>query len=193
MGHPAARLLTYPEYLALERDLDVRHEYLDGQVVAMAGGTLEHSALCLAVAGELRTRMGRGPCRPFESNARVRVLATGLATYPDVSVVCGPPQRDPQDADAIANPTVLVEVLSPSTAAWDRGEKWWHYKQIPSLREYVLVSSDRERIEVFRRSDADAWIWLDHGPGDAVTLASVDVTLDVDAVYEHWRALRAGT
>lgn len=177
--------MTYAEYLALERSADVKHEYVNGRVFAMAGGTPEHARLAGAVIGDLRTALRGKPCVPFSSDLRVRVAATGRATYPDVTVVCGALVPDPNDADAVQNPTVLVEVLSDTTESDDRGDKWAHYQRITALREYVLVSQKSARIEVFTRdaTDASVWHYRDHGPGARLTLASIGVTLDVDAIY----------
>ena len=105
----------------------------------------------------LFAQLREGRCRAYGSDLRVRVSATGLATYPDVTVVCGPREVDPEDPNSVINPTLLVEVLSPSTEAYDRDEKFAHYKRIPSLRQYVLVSHDERRVEVWTRDAAGAW------------------------------------
>ena len=115
--------MTYAEYLAAEAVAEARHEFLNGEVREMAGGTIEHGALALAVAGELRAALRGKPCRAFSSDVRVRIPETDLATYPDLSIVCGQLETAPDDKDAITNPIVLVEVLSDSTEAYDRGAK----------------------------------------------------------------------
>lgn len=175
--------MTYAEYLAAERVSAEKHEYLRGEVFAMAGGTIEHGRLAAAVAGELGVALRGRRCVPFSSDVRIRVLATDRSTYPDVSVVCGSLERAPDDSEAITNPTVLVEVLSDSTEADDRGEKFAHYRRIPSLREYVLVSQRAQRIEVFHRAAGGSWTLSEAGPGEALRLESVDVVLSVDSVY----------
>jgi len=143
---------SYDEYLAYERDCERKHEYDDGQILAMAGGSLRHSALAARLGIVLGSRLPSS-CILLQSDARVRVLATGRATYPDVSMVCGPIEKDPADpkGETLANPTLIIEVLSPSTEHNDRGEKWWHYQQIPSLQEYVLISQFAPCIERYRR------------------------------------------
>ena len=113
----------------------------------------------------------------------MRIPETGLSTYPDLSVVCGELETAPDDKDAITNPILLVEVLSDSTEAYDRGAKWAHYRRIPSLREYVLVSQGEPRVEVFRRIEAGRWELLEARPGETIELASLGVRLDVAAVY----------
>lgn len=184
MGEAAPqRRIDYDEYLAIERETDRRHEWLDGAVYAMAGGTLEHGALAAAVAGELRAlTLGCG-CQVFSSDAKVRVTATGLATYPDASVVCGRIERDPADRNAMTNPAVLVEVLSDGTEAYDRGDKFDHYRRIPSLRDYVLVSQHKPQIEVYSRDPGGRWVLSVAGAGGSVPLTAMNGALHVDRVY----------
>ena len=177
--------MTYAEYLAAEAVTEVRHEYLNGEVWAMAGGTPQHSALAAAVILELGTALRGKPCRLFTSDLRVRVLETDLSTYPDVSIVCGQLETAPADKEAITNPIVLVEVLSDSTEAYDRGAKAAHYRRIPSLREYVLVSQAEPRIEIQRRTEGGRWELLEARAGEAIELASIGARLDVSAVYAN--------
>ena len=173
---------TYDEYLAFERSANTRHEFFDGEIYAMAGGTPTHAAISVNVSSLLREQLrGRG-CQAYSSDLRIRVLETGLATYPDVTVVCGQRELDPEDRNTITNPVLLVEVLSPSSAAYDRGEKLEHYKRIPSLREVVLVAHDERLIEVWQRAGDGAWSRREARRG-SLTLASVPCTLAVDEVY----------
>lgn len=123
------------------------------------------------------------PCEAFGSDAAVYVRSTRLLTYPDLSVVCGRLETSEENANAITNPIVLVEVLSPSTAAYDRGAKAMHYRRIESLQEYVLVATDEERLEVHRRNERGHWEIHEAGRGAAIELTSLDVMLDVDGVY----------
>lgn len=148
----------------------------------MAGGTPTHAAICVNVSSSLRAQLrGRG-CQVYSSDLRIRVLETGLATYPDVTVVCKQAELDPEDRNTVTNPTLVVEVLSPSTAAYDRGEKLENYKRIPSLREVVLVAHDEQLIEVWRRGDDGAWSRREARHG-RLALTAVDCTLTVDDVY----------
>lgn len=173
---------TYEEYLAYERDSALKHEYEDGEIVAMAGGSRRHNALALRVGAALDAARRSG-CVAFQSDQRVRVLATGKAAYPDATMVCGPIEGDPADPSGatISNPTLIVEVLSPSTEDEDRGNKWQHYQLIPSLREYVLVSQAGPRVECYRRLDSGGWEYRD------VTSGTLELeggaTLDLDALY----------
>lgn len=191
MGEPARHAhYTYDEYRRFEEETDAKHEYLDGQILAMAGGTLEHAALAAAISTILAQLLEGGPCHWFGSDTRVRVRATGLATYPDVTVICGDVERDPDDRNAAVNPTLLVEVSSESTEAYDRGEKAEHYRRIPSLRECVLVSHRERRIER-RWRDGEAWQLESAGRGDTVHIAALGIALEVDAVYDRSPLTRA--
>jgi len=186
MGRPApSARMTYAEYLAAEAVAEVRHEFLNGEVWAMAGGTPDHAALSLALGAELRNAPRGKPCRVFSSDLRVRIAETGLSTYPDVSVVCGQLQTAPEDKDAITNPIVLVEVLSDSTEAYDRGAKWAHYRRVASLREYVLVAQGEPLIEVYRRGESGRFELLEGRAGDTIELASLGVRLEVSAIYAN--------
>jgi Uma2 family endonuclease len=175
---------TYAEYLAFEASSNVKHEFLDGQIYAMAGGTPDHAALASALTGLLFPALRRGRCRAYDSDLRVRVPATGLTTYPDLTVVCGPREHDARDPQAVTNPTLIVEVLSRSTEAYDRGEKFEHYKSLPSLRQYVLVSYRDRSVEVWTRGDGDGWTSILAREGEVSELACVGARLDVRELYE---------
>lgn len=174
---------SFQDYLAVEEMGPVRHEFLEGAIVAMAGGTPEHAALSAAVVVLLGTHLRGRPFRPYSADLRLRVLATGLATYADAAVVCGAPERDPQSPTHVTNPTLIVEVLSSSTEEYDRGDKREHYQQIPALRDYVLVAQDRRRIEVFTRAVDGAWRHNVHVAGGSVVLPSIDCRFEVDELY----------
>jgi Uma2 family endonuclease len=177
---------TFRDYLGLEAVSNVKHEYLDGQIYAMAGGTPSHAALASAVAGQLYAQVRGGACRIHSSDLRVRVLATGLATYPDLTVVCGPRELDPEDENTVTNPALIVEVLSPSTEEYDRGEKLEHYQRIASLRQVVLVSQSPARLEVWTR-DGEAWTRSEARDGDVADLGSIGARLDVRELYDASR------
>ncbi len=179
--------IAFRDYVRDEPTSAVKHEWLGGEVYAMAGGTPEHSAMAAAIIAQLSAQLGGKPCRVFSSDARVRVLATGLATYPDISIVCGALQVDPDDANSIVNPTVLIEVLSLTTESYDRGKKFAHYKQIVALQHYVVVAHDRPYIEWFTRAPASAgagvWLHRAAGASEKVELAAIGSQLIVDDVY----------
>jgi Uma2 family endonuclease len=174
--------LSYLDYLALEAGATQKHEYLRGEVWAMAGGTPEHGRLQASLIRELGNALAGKPCVVMTSDVRVRVDATDRTTYPDLFVVCGPRRVSAADANAIVNPILIVEVLSEGTEREDRGEKFAHYRRLDSLVEYVLVSQTRPLVEVFRRSP-EGWVLSEAGPGSRIGLRSIDASLDVDAVY----------
>jgi Uma2 family endonuclease len=182
-GAPRLHCYTVEQYRIIEEDAGVRHEFLDGEIYAMAGGTPEHAAMSATVIGELHAQLRAGRCRVQTSDARVRVQATGLITYPDVSVVCGPVERDSEDPQGVTNPTVIVEVLSPSTEDYDRGLKPEHYQRIATLRDIVLVAHDRRQLEHWTR-DAGEWSRIVVGPGGSIVLGSIAATLAVDDLYD---------
>jgi Uma2 family endonuclease len=175
---------TLEDYLGVEEMSSVRHEFADGQIFAMAGGTPEHAALSASALVLLGSKLRGGHCRPYSADLRIRVLATGLATYPDAAVICGEVARDPTSPTHVTNPSVIVEVLSPSTEEYDRGEKRAHYQQIETLKEYVLIAQDRRRVEVFVRTSAGAWEHRVHASGDAVELPSLGLTFPTDELYD---------
>jgi Uma2 family endonuclease len=177
--------MTYAEYLAAEAVADVRHEYLGGEVWAMAGGSIEHGALAMAVAREIGQALRDKPCRVFSSDVRLRIPETDLATYPDLSVVCGELRTAPDDSDAITNPILILEVLSDSTEAYDRGAKWAHYRRIASLRDYVLISQAEPLVEVYRRTKDGRFELFEARAGETIELASIGARLDVSAVYAN--------
>lgn len=182
MSTPARRRVSFAEYLRLEEYSNLRHEFFEGAMYAMAGGTPRHAALTSRVIVALGAQLRGRPCEVFDPDLRIRVAATGLATYPDVSVVCGPLETDPEDPNSVLNPVVLVEVLSDSTEEYDRGEKLDHYRRIAALREVVLVSHRAAAIDVWQRHDGD-WSCETYGAGSRVPVRSIGCELDVDDLY----------
>jgi Uma2 family endonuclease len=173
---------SYDEYLAYERDSGMKHEYDDGEIIAMPGGSPRHSALASRVNATLESSRRPG-CTAFQSDLRIRVLATGKATYPDATMICGPLERDPGDQTGatLTNPMLLVEVLSPSTEQEDRGNKWQHYRLIPSLQEYVLVSQSHARVEWYRRLVSGGWEY--HEATEGIVQLPSGVMLDLARLY----------
>ena len=173
---------SYEEYLAYEHASELKHEYIGGEVVARVGGSRRHSALAAKVTAALGTTRPAG-CNVFQSDLRIRILASGVATYPDVSMVCGPTEVNPADpsGETVTNPTLVVEVLSASTEQIDRGFKWQQYQRVPSLQEYVLVSQMSPRVEIYRRLAVDRWEYVDVKEG-TVKLSS-GATLDLAVLY----------
>lgn len=182
----AERYISEEEYVRLEENSAHKHEYLDGRIYAMAGGTPGHSAVGTNIAGALFSRLRGRPCRPFNSDLRVKVEATGLRTYPDITVVCPPERYDERDSNSLLNPTVIFEVLSPSTERYDRTDKFDALKQIPSLHDYILVSPDRVRVEHLRRGESGEWILESYTQRSQVlALASIGVEVPLDEIYDR--------
>jgi Uma2 family endonuclease len=175
---------TFAEYIALEEKSETKHELVNGEIYAMARGTPEHGRLTARMIQVLGAALKGRPCEVFSSDVRLRVRAAGLATYPDVSVVCGRLEIDPENRNTITNPLVIVEVLSDSTEQYDRTIKLAHYRKIESLRDYLLVAQDEARIEHYRRNDDGTWTLRDVSPPDVVRL-STGVELPVADVYRN--------
>ncbi len=179
----ARKRVTYAEYLALANDSDIKYEYVAGAVVAMAGGTVEHGRLIGRATALLDRALDGKPCIVLPSDLRIRIRAAERSAYPDLHIVCGPPERDPDDDHAIVNPTVIVEVLSDSTAGPDRTEKFAAYRRLPSLREYVLISQRERRVELYRRRENRRWQLDEYVAGDRLRLESLAIELAVDDLY----------
>jgi len=183
VADPARRRTSYAEYLAQEEAALDKHEWLEGEIRAMTGGKPVHALLGARVVATLSAAVGPRGCDVYTSDLRVCIPATGLATHPDVTVICGPFQGHPEDPDAATNPVLLVEVLSPSTELlWDRHGKLLRYQQLDSLRTYLLVNTRQQLLEWYSRGEDGGWVYRAAGPGQ---LARLDegVEVDVDALY----------
>ena len=178
--------LTAEEYLAIERKAERKSEFYDGEMFLMAGATREHNLIVTNVVRELSNQLKGKPCETYPSDMRVRVPATETYTYPDVVVVCGEPQFDDKEFDTLLNPSLIVEVLSRSTASYDKGGKFAHYRTIESLKEYVVVAQDRYEIEHHAKQADGRWVLTDvRGIERSVRLESVDCTLALREVYDR--------
>lgn len=182
MADAAKRRVTYAEYLTLESTSATRHDYVAGAIVAMAGATIEHGRLVSRLTVLLSAAIQGRPCVVLSQDVRLRIRSADRSTYPDLQVVCGQVERDPDDENAVTNPLAIVEVLSDSTAESDRGDKFADYRRLRSLREYVLVSQRERRIDVFRR-DGKRWVLDEYGRDESVRLETLDVSVAVDHVY----------
>ncbi|MEA2238263.1 MAG: hypothetical protein QOC81_2987 [Thermoanaerobaculia bacterium] len=176
------RNFTYAYYLALESSSNIKHEFLGGQIYAMAGGTPEHAALAAAAIGLLFAQLRGGNCRVYDADLRVRT-PSGLATYPDVTIICGPSERDENDPQAVTNPTLIIEVLSRTTEKYDSGDKFEHYKTLSSLKQYVLLSHRERSVEVWTRGDGAQWRSAIVREGATAELLA-GARLDVRELYE---------
>lgn len=179
------RTFTPEEYLLLERRAATKSEYFGGRIYAMAGASHKHVLIEGNVIRELGNRLKGRPCEVHTSNMRVRVRPTGRYTYPDVSVVRGKPEFEDAKLDTLLNPTVLIEVLSPSTEAYDRGEKFADYRRLPSLQEYVLISQDKVRVERFARR-GNFWVLSDLvSLDDVLRLDTIDCEVPLREIYDR--------
>lgn len=185
MAQAAHARYTFDDYLEIEEDSGVKHEFVNGQILAMSGGTPNHAGITTNVSRLIGNSLEGRPCRVFSPDLRIRVLTTGIGTYADVAVICGKIELDPADPKkhTALNPRLLVEVLSPSTEDYDRGDKLGHYKLIPSLAEVVLVAHDRREVEVVRREEDGSWSRHISRDGETVRLESVGCDLPVAEIY----------
>ena len=176
--------LTEVEYLDLERSLESKNEFFDGEVFAMSGGTPLHSQIAANLIQVIGRRLSGGRCVVYTSDLRLKIQATGLFTYPDLSVVCGPIQFAAGTDDTVVNPTVIVEVLSDSTEAYERGTKFENYRRMPSLREYLLVGQKGPRIEQFVRQENEQWLLREAAGLDAtLALPSLEIKISLAEVF----------
>jgi Uma2 family endonuclease len=189
MGLPQpVKRFTPQEYYAREAAAAQKSEYYKGEIFAMAGGSKAHSEITINLGGGLWQRLQGRPCRPYDSNYRLKVIATGLRCYPDVSVYCGPIEPDPEDPEAATgtNPSVLFEVLSKSTEGYDRGFKAANYREIASLRTYVLVAQDSPHVEAYDRQPDGSWRLREaKGLNATLSIPGIDVTLPLAEIYDR--------
>jgi Uma2 family endonuclease len=178
--------MTEEEYLAFERASETKHEFLNGRVYAMAGATEPHIVIVGSTFFRLYGQLLGRPCRVYANDMRIKVVASGLYTYPDIAVVCGDRHFADNRRDTITNPTVLIEVLSPSTESYDRTTKWEHYQTLESLQEYLLIKQDTPRVEQYARQDDGSWRYTATlGLEAAVDLPSIGCTLRLAEIYEN--------
>lgn len=183
-SQPKTRL-TPEEYLAIERAVETKSEYFDGEVFAMGGASRKHNLVGTNISGELRQQLKKRPCEVYANDMRVLVPATGLYTYPDVVVVCDDPQFEDTEPDTLINPALIIEVLSKPTASYDRGDKFMHYRSIPSLAEHLLVAQNEYKVEHFVKQTDGRWLLTDmRGLEGEVRLESIGCTLALGEVYD---------
>ncbi len=179
--HP---FITPEEYLERERKAETKSEYLNGEIFAMSGGTFDHAGVAVNFGFELSLRLKGGPCRVLNSDMRIFVSAADLYTYPDLAVLCGPPIFVDDSRDSLTNPSVIIEVLSPSTSNYDRGDKFALYRGLPSLMEYLTVAQDKVQIEQHTRQPTGQWLLTETKELTSVlTLPSLAVEIQVADIY----------
>src|SRR6266852_6825415 len=183
-ANPNRVVMSVEEYLELDRNsLDTRYEFIDGVVTMLAGGTTKHSRICVNMVSQLHTALRGKPCQVFNSDLRVSISRTRYL-YPDASVSCDPHDLE-EEGDIIYYPRVIIEVLSPSTEASDRGKKFSYYRSCPTIQEYVLISTQEQAVDVYRRASDNLWTLHPFGPGDGVELKSINVSISLEALYEN--------
>ncbi|HEX9990194.1 MAG TPA: Uma2 family endonuclease [Chloroflexia bacterium] len=178
---------TPEEYLALERKAEYKSEYINGQIYAMSGASREHILIAVNVVSEIRSQFRGRTCEVYNSDVRVKVSPGGTYTYPDAAAVCGEPRFEDAAVDTLTNPTVIVEVLSPSTEAYDRGEKFRQYRRLESLAEYVLIAQDKVQVEHYARhgDKGDQWVLTEISDlGGTLHLASIGCGLALADIYD---------
>lgn len=186
MSHQAKTYVTPEEYLALERQAEHKSEYYDGEIFAMTGASRKHNLIALNIGAELRNQLKGRACEAYLSDMRVHVPATGLYTYPDVVVVCGEPQLEDEHLDTLLNPTLIVEVLSKSTARHDRTGKFSDYRSIPPFAEYLLVAQDEYRVEHYAKQTDGRWLLTEHRSLEGVIqLDSIRCSLPLKEIYDR--------
>jgi Uma2 family endonuclease len=178
----SSSILTEAEYLDFERQSEIRHEYLSGHIYAMDGVSREHNLITGNVAAELRSQLRGRPCETYSNDMRVRISGNGLYTYPDVVVVCDNPIFLDDHRDTLINPLLIIEVLSPSTEAYDRGEKFKHYRSIESFSEYLLIAQNKMSADHFVKQDE---MWTIREVEQEIRLVSVPCTLAFPTIYER--------
>jgi Uma2 family endonuclease len=184
-SHPKTHL-SPEQYLVLERQANHRSELRDGEMVAMAGASRRHVRIVTNLVVALDNQLRGSPCNVYSNDLRVKVSRTGLYTYPDVVVTCGEEQFDDTHNDTLLNPIVLIEVLSESTEAYDRGEKFQHYQQLESLAEYLLISQEPYRVEQYSRHTENLWLYsLTPDPKTPIRLRSIRCELALDEIYRN--------
>lgn len=187
MGLPASKTrMTVEEYFQMEETSEVKHEFDEGEVLAMSGGTPPHSAIATNFLGSIWMRLRGNPCRPYDSNLRIRAGKSTRYVYPDALVICGPLEFDPLDPNGttVLNPTMLAEVLSKSTERYDRGTKFDRYREIESLQEYVLIDQNEPRVDVFLRRESNWTLMPVRGIEGIVRLESLSIELPMAEIYE---------
>lgn len=176
--------LTEEQYLGLERSAETKSEFLNGETFAMSGGTPAHNRIAVDLVIAVGTRLKTGPCEVFSSDQRMKVEATGLITYPDLMIACQAIFDGIQVKDTLTNPTLIAEVLSPSTESYDRGDKFRQYQTVPTIKTYLLVSCDRMRIEKYTRADGNTWIYQAYEGADAVLeIEEPRVSIPLQSIY----------
>jgi Uma2 family endonuclease len=178
-------IFTIEEYLQFEKDSPEKHEYYQGEIFAMAGADARHNVIFSNVFGELAYKLKGKPCKPYGSDLRIHVAQNTLFTYPDISIICGEIVPSPEDKDTATQPTVLIEILSPSTRQYEHGGKFKLYRDIPTLKEFILIDSEAIAIEAYRLNQNNHWELQDYtSVNELFTIPCMDITLPIKEIYD---------
>jgi len=184
IAEPYRHLMAVEEYLELDRNSpDARYEYIDGVVTMMAGGTANHSRIGVNITSQLNLALQDSPCLIYNADLRVSLSSTRYV-YPDISVSCDPRDQEDGTRDMIQHPSVIIEVLSPHTEAYDRGKKFRFYQACSSVQEIAFVSTQEQAVDLYRRANEKLWTLHPYGPGDYVEFKSISVTLAIELFYQ---------
>jgi Uma2 family endonuclease len=186
MGVKKTNYSSISQYLEVEYDSSIKHEYEGGKILAMTGGSINHGILCGNAYNELRSglKKGQGNCNALGSEIRIHIKAADSIVYPDAMVICGKIEASSEDADAVTNPIIIVEVLSKSTESYDRGDKFYKYRQLDTLKEYILVAQDKPVVETFYKRESNVWeIARFIGLDTMIELKSLDITISMKELY----------
>jgi Uma2 family endonuclease len=184
MGAPAIKYTTPQEYLKLERASDTKHEYFEGEIVAMAGATLAHNYIVANIIREIGSFLKGKSCKITPSDLRISIPSANSYTYPDATIICGKPEMEDDKFDTAKNPAVIFEVMSGSSSQYDSGNKFLYYQRIPSLQEYILIDSRKKFVVVYRRQTIDMWkIETLEDPKSVIYIRTIDYNLPFDDLY----------
>lgn len=185
MSAQPKQYVTSEEYLEFERSTNEKHEYFAGAIYAMAGGSARHNRIAGSAYAALYAQLRQRNCNVYPSDMRVKSVQTGLYTYPDITIICGNEQYEDIKEDTLLNPTIIIEVLSPSTEKYDRGKKFQHYRSLLSLREYILIAQDEYHIEQFIRQSDNSWVFSEAvGREEQIIVSTIQCVLRLEEVYE---------
>ena len=185
MGAQEIKFITQEEYLAAERLATEKHEYFQGEIFAMSGTTIEHSVIAVNCITELRNKLKGKNCRPYESNLRIYIPPNSLYTYPDISIICGGVDTTDDKFDTATNPTVIFEILSKSTRDYDKGGKFTLYRDIETLKEYILIDSEKIGVEKFTRNPDNTWLLTEFKTIESsFEITTISVKLSLSDIYE---------
>jgi Uma2 family endonuclease len=183
IANPEQNYMSPEEYLEWEEKQPLKHEYINGEILAMTGGTIAHNEIAVNLTTALKNHLRGKGCKVLMADSKLGVSESGPFYYPDVMVTCN--EQDKLAKNVINFPCLIAEVLSPGTEGFDRGQKFQNYRQISSLREYLLVSTDQKMVECFQLNEKGLWELSTYGEGDEIELASIDLRVPVDLIYEE--------